>query len=120
MINLLWHGEQAIAAQLGLQVGRTLYILKVGYRDENPTIAPGILLQDRTIHHACENPAVDVLSMVNNPHWLQPFKPDTVKVRLLCIPNWRLQGLLAQLGMWLKRMWVAHAPKPAAVTTRDD
>ncbi|HEV2701266.1 MAG TPA: GNAT family N-acetyltransferase, partial [Steroidobacteraceae bacterium] len=103
VINLLWHGDQAIAAQLGLQLGRTLYILKVGYRDTNPTIAPGILLQDRTIRHACEHPVIDVLSMVNNPHWLHGFKPDTVKIRLLCVPNWTVQGLLAQLGMWLKR-----------------
>jgi CelD/BcsL family acetyltransferase involved in cellulose biosynthesis len=116
VINLLWHGEQAIAGQLGLHVGRTLYILKVGYRDANPTLAPGILLQDRTIRHACEHPEVDVLSMVNNPHWVHGFKPNTVKVRLHCIPNWSMQGLLAQLGMWLKRAWFARTPKSAPST----
>ena len=85
VVNLLWHGEQAIAGQLGLHVGRTLYILKVGYRDVNPTWAPGILLQDRSIRHACEHPEVDVLSMVNNPHRVHSFqKPDTVKVANGC------------------------------------
>jgi hypothetical protein len=113
VINLLWHGDQAIAGQLGLHVGRTLYILKVGYRDANPTLAPGILLQDRTLRHACEHPDVDVLSMVNNPHWVHGFKPHTVKVRLHSIPNWSLQGLLAQLGMWVKRSWFARTPKSA-------
>jgi hypothetical protein len=116
VINLLWHREQAIAGQLGLHVGRTLYILKVGYRDANPTLAPGILLQDRTIRHACEHPQVDVLSMVNNPHWVHGFKPNTVKVRLHCIPNWSMQGLLAQLGLWLKRSWLARTPKSAPST----
>jgi CelD/BcsL family acetyltransferase involved in cellulose biosynthesis len=120
VINLLWHGERAIAGQLGLHVGRTLYILKVGYRDENPTLAPGILLQDLTIRHACEHPQMDVLSMVNNPHWVHGFKPLTVKVRLYCIPNWSIQGLLAQMGMWLKRSWLARASRHGVVTAQDD
>jgi CelD/BcsL family acetyltransferase involved in cellulose biosynthesis len=118
VINLLWHGEQAIAAQLGLHLGRTLYILKVGYLDTNPTLAPGILLQDRTIRNACEHPEVDVLSMVNDPHWVHSFKPNTVKVRLHCISNWSAQGLLAHLGLWLKRSWLTHAPKSDTVNAR--
>jgi CelD/BcsL family acetyltransferase involved in cellulose biosynthesis len=120
VINLLWHGEQAMAGQLGLHLGRSLYILKVGYRHENPTLAPGILLQDRTIRHACENAQVDVLSMVNDPPWVRGFKPNTVKVRLLCIPNWSVEGLLAHLGMWLKRSWLAAMPKSDTVKVNEE
>jgi hypothetical protein len=101
-------------------VGRTLYILKVGYRDENPTLAPGILLQDGTIRHACEHPDVDVLSMVNDPPWVHGFKPNSVQVLLRCIPNWTMQGLLSHLGMWLKRSWLARAAKADAVNVKDD
>jgi hypothetical protein len=120
VINLLWHGERAIAGQLGLHVGRTLYILKVGYRDENPTLAPGILLQDGTIRHACEHPEVDVLNMVNDPPWVHGFKPNSVRVLLRCIPNWTMQGLLSHLGMWLKRSWLARVPKADPVTVKED
>jgi hypothetical protein len=103
VINLLWHGEQAIAGQLGLRIGRTLHILKVGYRDDNPAFAPGILLQDRTIRHACDDPQIDVLSMVNNPYWAQSFKPETRAVWLYYMPNWNVRGLLSYLGILLKR-----------------
>jgi CelD/BcsL family acetyltransferase involved in cellulose biosynthesis len=118
VINLLWHGDHAIAGQLGLHLGRTLYILKVGYRDATPILAPGILLQDRTIRYACEHPEIDLLSMVNDPCWVRGFKPNTVKVRLHCVPNWSIQGLLAHLGMWLKRSWIVRASKSDAVTTK--
>jgi CelD/BcsL family acetyltransferase involved in cellulose biosynthesis len=113
VINLLWHGEQAIAGQLGLRIGRTLHILKVGYRDVHSVIAPGILLQERTIRHACEDPEIDTLSMVNEPYWAKSFKPSTVGVWLYSAPNWNVQGLLAHLGMLLMRMWKARASKGA-------
>ncbi len=120
VIQLLWHGDHAIAGQLGLHLGRTLYVLKVGYRDDNPILAPGILLQDRTIRHACGRADIDVLSMVNNPHWLHSFKPNTVKVWLYCAPNRTVRGVLALAGMWLKRQWLAHARKPQTPGSRRD
>ena len=119
VVNLLWHGEEPIAAQLGLHLGRTLYILKVGYRDTHPVLAPGILLQDRTIRYACEDPDVDVLSMVNNPPWLHSFKTNTVNVSMYCVFNWTVAGLLAQLGMWMKRSWFAPAPESATLSAHD-
>ena len=119
VIQLLWHGDQAIAGQLGLHLGRTLYVLKVGHRDSNPTLAPGILLQDQTIRHACGLPDVDVLSMVNNPRWLHSFKPNTVKVWLYCAPNRTVRGVLSLAGMWLKRQWLAHRRKPETSSSRD-
>lgn len=113
VINLLWHGEQAIAAQFGLHIGRTLHILKVGYRDVHPVLAPGILLQERTIRHACEDGGIDVLSMVNEPHWARSFKPLTVGVWLYYVPNWNIQGLLAYLGILVTRRWRSRISGPA-------
>jgi CelD/BcsL family acetyltransferase involved in cellulose biosynthesis len=108
VINLLWHGEQAIAGQLGLRIGRTLHILKVGYRDVHSVLAPGILLQDRTIRHACEDPGIDTLSMVNEPYWAKSFKPLIVGVWLYYVPNWNVQGLLAHVAILIKRKWKAR------------
>jgi hypothetical protein len=118
VVNLLWHGERAIAGQLGLHIGRTLYILKVGYREDNPTIAPGILLEDKTIKYACEEPGIDELNMVNDPYWAKGFKPDAVKVCFYSVPNWTVRGLLAQLGIFLKRSLSPYILK-AAATPKD-
>jgi CelD/BcsL family acetyltransferase involved in cellulose biosynthesis len=119
VINLLWHGEQAIAGQLGLRIGRTLHILKVGYRDVHSVLAPGILLQERTIRHACEDPGVDTLSMVNEPYWARSFKPLTVGVWLYYAPNWSVQGLLAHLGILVMRQWKVRA-SARAEPAKDD
>ena len=34
-------------------------------------LAPGILLQEKTLRHACEHPGIDVLNMVNDPEWYE-------------------------------------------------
>jgi CelD/BcsL family acetyltransferase involved in cellulose biosynthesis len=111
VINLLWHGEQAIAAQFCLQIGRTLNILKVGYRDDRSLIAPGILLQERIIQHACADRDIDVLSLVNDPSWARSFKPLSVGVWSYFAPNWTAIGLLAHLGLLVKRWWGARTRK---------
>jgi CelD/BcsL family acetyltransferase involved in cellulose biosynthesis len=108
VVNLLWLGDQAIAGQLGLHIGKTLHILKVGYRDVHSVLAPGILLQERTIRHACEDDGIDVLSMVNEPYWARSFRPLTVGVWLYYVPNWNVQGLLAHLGILATRKWKAR------------
>lgn len=108
IINVLWHGEQAIAGQFGLRIGRTIHILKVGYRDGYSLLAPGILLQERTIRHACEEPEIDVLSMVNDPYWARSFRPLTVGVWLYYVPNWTARGLLAYVGILIRRRWKAR------------
>jgi len=107
VINLLWHGEDAIAGQFCLQLGSTLNILKVGYRDVHSVLAPGILLQDRIIRHACEERDIHTLCMVNDPSWARSFKPLTVGVWSYYAPNWSAAGLVAHLGLLIKRRWVS-------------
>jgi len=103
VVNLLWLGENAVAAQFCLQIGRTLHVLKVGYRDANSLHAPGILLQECTIRHACEDPEVDLLSMVNDPYWAQSFRPQTHAMCVYFAPNWTLRGVLTVMGLVAKR-----------------
>ncbi len=119
VINILWHGEQAIAAQFGLRVGRTLHLLKIGYRDAQAVLAPGILLHERTIRHACEDPEIDVLSLVNNPPWARSFRPLTIGVWLYRAPNWTLRGLFAHAGLLIRRRWKARDPAATAATKSD-
>jgi hypothetical protein len=103
VVNLLWLGEIAVAAQFCLQIGRTLHVLKVGYRDANSVHAPGILLQECTIRHACADPEVDLLSMVNDPYWAQSFRPKTHPMCVYFAPNWTLRGFITIMGLVAKR-----------------
>jgi hypothetical protein len=57
--------------------------------------------------------------MVNNPRWLHSFKTSTVNVSMYCVSNWTAAGLLAQLGMWMKRSWFAPAPESDTLSAHD-
>jgi hypothetical protein len=115
VINLLWHGEQAVAGQFCLQVRRTLYILKVGFSEVHAQFAPGILLLERVLQQACADPGIDVLHLVNEPPWAKFFRPLVVGVWSYFAPNWSLRGLLVHLGLLLKRK--TEGVKAALVST---
>jgi CelD/BcsL family acetyltransferase involved in cellulose biosynthesis len=117
VINLLWHGDQAVAGNFCLRVGRTLHLLKVGFRNVHAIFAPGILLSERTIQHACQDPDIDVLSFVNHPSWGYGFKPRTMAVWSYCAPNWGVRGMLVHIGLLLKRKWDSRASKAAEPST---
>ena len=118
-VTTLWLGEQPIAAQFGLRLGRTLHVLKVGYRDAHATFAPGILLHEQTLRHACIDPGIDTLSLVNNPPWARSFRPLTVGVWLYRAPNWTARGLCAHLGLLAWRRWKARAARVAELAAED-
>jgi CelD/BcsL family acetyltransferase involved in cellulose biosynthesis len=105
LINILWHGEHAIAGQFGLRIGRTLHLLKIGYRDSLAQFAPGILLHDITLRDACQDSDIDVLSLVNDPPWARSFKPLVNPVRIYRIANWTARGQLLQIGLLARRKW---------------
>jgi hypothetical protein len=107
VINILWHGQQAVAAQFCLHIGRTLSILKIGFSDTHAHFAPGNLLLERTLQNACQDPDTATVSLVNAPHWSGNFKPKTIGVWSYCAPNWNLQGWLVHLGLLGKRAWDA-------------
>jgi hypothetical protein len=108
VINLLWHGDEPVAGELCLQIGRTLNILKVGFKEAHAKFAPGLLLLDRMIRQACDDPGIDVLHLVNNPYWAAFFKPLVTLVCVYFAPNWSASGLFVHAGMLAKhngRIW---------------
>jgi hypothetical protein len=116
VINILWHGQQPVAAQFCLHIGRTLSILKIGFSDAHAQFAPGNLLLERTLQNACQDPDTATVSLVNAPPWSRNFKPKTIGVWSYCAPNWNVQGWLVHLGLLGKRAWDAvHGPR-----VRDD
>jgi Acetyltransferase (GNAT) domain len=103
VVNLLWHGDEVVAGQFCLRVGKTLSILKVGFSEDHAIFAPGMLLLERVIQEACEDPGIAVLDLVNDPAWAGSFRPLRVGVRSYCAPNWTAPGMIIHLGLLAKR-----------------
>lgn len=118
VICLLWHGDQAVAGQFCLQIGRTFYILKVGFSEAHSKFAPGLLLLERLLHHACEDPAIDVLHLVNDPPWAKPFRPEIAGVWSYYAPNWTARGFLVHFGLLVKRWRDAQSRRLSTKQTR--
>ncbi len=103
VINLLWFGDEAVAAQFALRAGRTLHILKFGYSETYAKFAPGNVLLQMIIQQACEDAQTDVVSLVNFPPWSIRFRPHTAGVWSYFIPNNTLRGHAALIGLLAKR-----------------
>jgi CelD/BcsL family acetyltransferase involved in cellulose biosynthesis len=52
VINLLWFGDEAVAGQFALKIGRVLHVLKFGYSEAFAKFAPGNLLMMEIIRYA--------------------------------------------------------------------
>lgn len=116
VINLLWHGDRAVAGQFCLQIGRTLYILKVGFSEAHSKFAPGVLLLERMIHQVCQDPSIDVLHLVNEPPWAAFFRPEITGVWSYFAPNWSMRGFMVHLGLLAKRWREARSRNGEART----
>jgi hypothetical protein len=120
VVNLLWHGDQAVAGQFCLQIGRTLNVLKIGFSGAQAHFAPGNLLLDRMIRDACEDASIDVLSLVNEPPWARNFKPLIAGLWSYNAPNWSVRGMLVHLGLLSKRLRDKWTRKAYTPTERQD
>jgi CelD/BcsL family acetyltransferase involved in cellulose biosynthesis len=105
VINLLWHGEQPVAGQFCLLIGRTLNILKVAFDEVHRKFAPGLLLFERVLRQACEDRAIGVVHLLNAPEWARSFRPVTQDMWSYCAPAWTPLGILVHIGLWAKRRW---------------
>ena len=113
VINLLWFGEEAVAGEFALKIGRTLHILKCGYSEEHAKYAPGNVLLQMMIQQACEDTQIDTLSLVNDPLWSHRFKPLKKGVWSYFIPNSTLRGRLTLWGLLGKRAMDRLRQRPA-------
>lgn len=120
VVNLLWHGDEPVAGQFCLLIGRTLNILKIGFSHAHSNFAPGNLLLERIIRQCCDDPDIDVVSLVNEPPWARNFKPLIIGLWSYNAPNWSLRGLLVHLGLLFKRLRDHWVRKGSPVTERAD
>lgn len=119
VINLLWFGEQAVAGEFALKTGRTLHVLKCGYREEHAKYAPGNVLLQLMIQQACEDVGTDMLSLVNDPPWSHRFKPLKTGVWSYFIPNTTLRGHLTLWGLLGKRAMDRRRQPPVSATPEE-
>ena len=103
VFNVLWHGDRPVAAQFCLQIGKTLNILKIGFSEAHSKFAPGLLMLERVIQQACDDPGIDVVHLVNEPQWATFFRPLLVGVWSYCAPNRSARGMLVHLALLAKR-----------------
>lgn len=78
-INLLWSGEQCVAAQYGLRTGNCLSLLKIGYNEDFARFSPGYLLLESVLADA-PGKGIKTLSLVTSPPWADRWHPDAVPV----------------------------------------
>ena len=102
-VNLLRFGDEVVAGQFGIRIGRTLHLLKFGYKEAHARFAPGNVLLLSVLEQACQDPDTDVVNLVNDPPWSHRFKPLSMGVWSYFVANRSPRGLATLLGLLVKR-----------------
>jgi len=71
--NFLEADDKVIAAQLAVKINSTIYLWKIGYREEFSNMAPGNLLMYRFIEDAFRQGDVDEINFMNERGWLKEW-----------------------------------------------
>jgi CelD/BcsL family acetyltransferase involved in cellulose biosynthesis len=80
-INILSLDGSPIAAQFGIEVGRCLYLLKIGFQEEQVgQHSPGAVLLLKTVEHLCQQSQVKAVSFVTGSGWCDRWHPSAVRV----------------------------------------
>lgn len=95
MIASLWVGDEPVAAKLCLVVGDTLYMMKIGYRQDYWMYYPGMLLLRHLIQHYSSNPHIHQIAFVTSPDWAKRWRPELHKVFSATIYNNTITGVTA-------------------------
>ena len=74
--NFLEADDRDIAAQFAVRLNRTLYMWKIGYREDFANCAPSHLLFLRTVENACAQGDVDTINFMAQRRWLKVWKVE--------------------------------------------
>jgi CelD/BcsL family acetyltransferase involved in cellulose biosynthesis len=111
-VNLLYLNDQVVAAQLGVQVRGTLYLLKIGYDESQGATSPGALLLASLVDHS---PALGLtqISFVTGVNWIDRWKPALEPIGVIYTHTGRVRSrVLCQLANWRFRRKLASLAKP--------
>lgn len=94
-INLLYLGDTVVAAHFGVLIANTLYLLKIGFREQYAPLSPGFLILERLIDHFCTHGQADRISFVTGVDWIDRWHPSAEPVGTFYTGNGTLYSKLA-------------------------
>ena len=93
-INLLMLDDKCIAAQFGVLIEKTLYLLKIGYDQTYSSISPGQILLDRLVAEGADTQVFNEVSFVTGYGWMDRWAPNHKPVFLSYLPAGNRLGRL--------------------------
>lgn len=107
-INLLRVGGECIAGQFCLKVDRSLYNLKIGYREDYARLSPGNMLLEHVLKRELEGGHVDVMNLIADSSWQHHWRPRVHKLFTAYAFNHTLRG-----GIGLRMLHAKDRLRPA-------
>ena len=109
-INLLWLNEKPIAAQFGIIIKRTLYLLKIGFDESFSEVSPGYLILERLINAQQSSGLIDRVSFVTGVSWIDRWKPSSQSVGVFYSSNgsWWSKAVIALINSRLAQSILAR------------
>jgi hypothetical protein len=107
-INILYSNETPIAAQFGVRVGRRLFLLKIGFREDYAAVSPGYLVLYKLVEQSAEQGVVDSISFVTGVNWIDRWHPKHISVGIFYLSN----------GTWYSEFLVRSLVKAIAIRDR--
>jgi hypothetical protein len=97
------HAEgRCIAAGFWVFAGDQASMLKLGYDEEYARLSPGRLMTHRALEYCCEDPAIEVVSIMSNAPWAVHWAPLTNRWRRAFVSLRPVTGTLSVLAL---RFW---------------
>lgn len=101
-INLLRARGRCIAAQYCLKADRCLYVLKIGYDEEQARLAPGQVLLAHVLERCHAERDVDVVNLVSDGAWQERWRCESYARFSAFVFNRSARGLAAYAAMKAK------------------
>ena len=73
--SFLQSDSGVISAQIAVKVNTTVFLWKIGYREEFAFYAPGNLLLNKFIEHCHSNSEIEEINFMSGRSWLKPWSP---------------------------------------------
>mgnify|MGYP001496408257 CR=1 FL=1 len=118
-INILYSKDVPIAAQFGVRVGRRLFLLKIGFREDYAAVSPGYLVLYKLVEESAARGEIDSVSFVTGVNWIDRWHPRHLDVGIFYLGNgsWLsdiiVTGLVAAIEIRERRKQPAQATDAA-------
>ncbi len=74
-INLLYLNDQPLAAHFGIRIGKRLYLLKIGFREDFAAVSPGFIILYKLIEQMSREGELTSISFVTGVDWIDRWHP---------------------------------------------